>query len=233
MNIAVVEDNQDLRFELEFLLTHHGHSVSSFSDAGNFWRFLDNKPPLDMLVLDLGLPDEDGLSVAEKLKGMPGLGVVMLTARGALSDRIEGFERGADVYLTKPVNVSELNAVMESIRRRISAERELNVPPDSFEKSTVLKQSGRQLILPNGQAVGLTAAEGTVLKVLVREGLQPVSRRTLSEALGQDYINYDERRLEAIVSRLRKKLKAEYSEVEFIKAARGVGYQLTVLVRAE
>lgn len=231
MNVVIVEDNPDLRSELEFLLSHLGHKVHSFATAGGFYHFIEQKPFIDIVVLDLGLPDEDGLAVAKRLKGIPGLGIVMLTARGALSDRIQGFESGADVYLTKPVDVGELNAVMESIRRRMQAERKVSdvVIPDGIR----LDSSGRQLMLANGEVVSLTAAEGTIMKTLVSSGLEAVSRKRLSEALGQDYMLYDERRLEAIVSRLRKKLKEASPEVDFIKAARGIGYQLTVKIDEE
>ena len=232
MNVAIVEDNSDLRSELEFLLSHSGHKVRSFATAGAFYQFMEQKPSLDIVVLDLGLPDDDGLNVAETLKGTPGLGIVMLTARGALSDRIQGFESGADVYLTKPADVAELNAVMESINRRMLAERsQIEGAVNSY--SARLDSSGRQLVFITGEVVGLTAAEGTIMKTLVQSGVQAVSRKRLSEALGQDYMLYDERRLEAIVSRLRKKLKEVTPEVDFIKAARGVGYQLTEKVDAE
>ena len=223
MKVAIVEDNGDLRSELEFLLTHAGHQVSSFPSAGLFLGFMAKKPALDIVILDLGLPDEDGLTVAHKLKGTPGLGIVMLTARGSLSDRIQGFESGADVYLTKPVDVAELSAVMESISRRIKVERQV-------DGDARLESSGRRLILGNGEEVGLTAAEGIIMKSLAQSSFEAVSRKTLSEALGQDYMNYDERRLEAIVSRLRKKLKNASPNTEFIKAARGLGYQLTIQV---
>ncbi|MTI12538.1 response regulator transcription factor [Sansalvadorimonas verongulae] len=226
MDVAIVEDNPDLRLELEFLLKHAGHHVSSFSCARLFYAFMEGKPALDIVVLDLGLPDEDGLSVAHKLKGTPGLGVVMLTARGGLSDRIQGFESGADIYLTKPVDVAELNAVMESIHRRIRVESQIG-------ENARLQSSGRRLILGSGEVIDLTAAEGLIMKALAGSGFAAVSRKRLSEALGQDYMNYDERRLEAIVSRLRKKLKKVSPTTEFIKAARGLGYQLTVQIDTE
>ena len=233
MNVAIVEDNPDLRAELEFLLSHSGCQVETMFSARALYRYLEKRPALDILILDLGLPDEDGIEVAKKLKGTPGLGIIMLTARGHLQDRIEGLESGADVYLTKPVDVSELIAVMESVYRRLqieSSEAEYN---DPVKESFRLDSSGRVLHLPRSKEVSLTRSEGTILKILSQSGVEPVSRKLLSEALGQDYMQYDERRLEAIISRLRRKLKEAYPDAEIIKAARGVGYQLLVAVQSE
>ncbi|CAM3576045.1 response regulator transcription factor [Parendozoicomonas haliclonae] len=230
MHIAIVEDNPDLRTELEYLLTHSGYTVTAVSTAADFYRCLNAADGgIDVVLLDLGLPDEDGLSVARKIKGIPGMVVIMLTARGHLKDRVDGLESGADAYLTKPVNVMELIAVIESVTRRVRVERGVNQPAGVADQFSI-DSSGRRLFLPDGNTVSLTRSEGVVIKVLSGYGMETVSRRSISEALGQDYMHYDERRLEAIISRLRKKLRESYPEMEVIKAARGIGYQLLVPV---
>ena len=229
MKIVIVEDNPDLRAELEFLLSHAGHKVESMFSARSLYRRLEFDHGFDILILDLGLPDEDGLNVAKKLKGTPGLGIVILTARGHVQDRIRGLKMGADAYLTKPVDVTELIAVIESVYRRLQVERPL-VRSSEQAFSIRLDESCRKLYLAEGGEVALTRSEGTLLKILAHNQCEPVSRRELSEALGQDYMQYDERRLEAIISRLRKKMKGVCPDADIIKAARGIGYQLLEIV---
>ena len=225
MKIAVVEDNPDLREELEFLISHAGHQVESMFSAKSLYRLLEADQHFDVLILDVGLPDECGFTIAEKLKGTPGLGIIILTARGHIQDRIRGLEMGADAYLTKPVDVTELLAVINSIYRRLQVEK-LSLQPPKEVTGFHLDGSCRKLFLSDDGQITLTRSEGTILKILAQHGREPVSRRKISEALGYDYLHYDERRLEAIISRLRKKLKDGCPETEIIKAARGIGYQL-------
>ena len=224
MRIAIVEDNPDLRYELEFLLEDAGYQVKGFADASALYHYLGTEPELDILLLDLGLPDEDGLKVARKVKRSH-LGIIMLTARGALSERVEGLNTGADAYLVKPVDFSELMAVMNSVYRRLKPDSEQDDLGRS-QKPIQLDPAKRNLILPGTKVIELTAAEGIVLDKLSEQPYTAVSRQALCKSLGHDYIDYDERRLEAIISRLRRKLKQEFPGSDCIKAARGVGYQL-------
>ncbi|MGI9273485.1 MAG: response regulator transcription factor [Endozoicomonas sp.] len=224
MRITVVEDNPDLRYELEFLLKHAGYQVSSLAEASALYQYLETGPETDILLLDLGLPDEDGLQVARKVQ-RPGLGIIMLTARGTLRERVEGLNTGADAYLVKPVDFSELVAVMNSVHRRLRPQTgETGIQP--LQPHLQLDPARRNLLLPGAPLLELTAAEGIVLDTLSDQPFIPVSRQALCQSLGHDYLDYDERRLEAIISRLRRKLKQALPDVKCIKAARGVGYQL-------
>ncbi len=121
IRVGLVEDNLDFRAEVHFHLSRAGFAISLVSDG----RDLDDQlqcHPCDLLVLDLGLPTEDGRAIATRLRlSHPGVGIVMLTARGALTDRLDGLERGADAYLVKPVDMRELAVTLRSVHRRLGA----------------------------------------------------------------------------------------------------------------
>lgn len=225
MHITLIEDNYDLREEIVFLLQHAGYQVEGFSCAYDFYRYFSLSAKMNILLLDLGLPGEDGLLVAKKLKGTAGLGIIMLTARGSLSERISGLDHGADVYLTKPVDMRELIAVIESVKRRLTAEIPVDIK-NSDSASWCLDDAKRNLKTSCGQHIELTATEGQILYTLAKVSPKPVSRKSLTESIGENYAYYDERRLETIISRLRRKLKLTGSKSSAIKAARGQGYQL-------
>lgn len=225
MHITLIEDNYDLREEIIFLLQHAGYQVEGFSCAYDFHRYFALSAKINILLLDLGLPDEDGLSIAKKLQGTKGLGIIMLTARSALSERISGLDHGADVYLTKPVDMRELIAVIESVKRRLTIEITNDVT-NSDSASWCLDDAKRNLKTNCGKHIELTATEGQILYTLAEVAPKPVSRKRLTESIGENYAYYDERRLETIISRLRRKLKLTESQSTTIKAARGQGYQL-------
>jgi DNA-binding response OmpR family regulator len=237
MLITIVEDDQDLLSELTFLLQYGGHQVTALSTASEFYRYRENTDDIDILLLDLGLPDEDGLVLAKKLKegqlqGVKGMGIVMFTGRDSLAERLVGLAAGADAYLIKPVDIRELMAVIEGIHRRIKVEHS-NSDGRNETRTTIaqhwqLAPGKRRLYKPDGGLINLTAAEGTILNSLTEGAPDPVSRQQLAESLGQDYWHYDERKLEAIVSRLRRKLQGANDQRNNIKAARGRGYQLLI-----
>jgi DNA-binding response OmpR family regulator len=225
MNIVILEDNADLREELLFHLMNAGHKCIGCADA----RALDAhlaQHSCDILVLDLGLPGEDGMSVAARLRGRNGLGIVMLTARGMLSDRLRGLDGGGDAYLVKPVDMRELVAVIESVYRRIRADQ----PNQPNQTTWKLTDSPHELVAPDATRIPLTFMEYVLLHRLALAKGDVVNRRELIAALGHDYMDYDERRLEAAMSRLRRKLETTTVMISPIRAARSVGYQLIVPV---
>lgn len=215
MRIVVVEDNADLRAELVFQLRHAGHDAEEAGDAVALDACLV-RAPVDLVLLDIGLPGEDGFSVARRLAAMPGLGIVILSARGTLDDRVCGVELGADAYLVKPVHPRELRAVVERVHARLA--------PRQAATATgwVLDVGARQLRSPGGTDIGLTGVEFRLLAALAATPDACASRPRLAEAMGQTWLAFDERRLEVAVSRLRRKLRAHGAEL--LHAERGVGY---------
>ncbi len=215
--IAVLDDNTELLDDVVYALRADGHAVQGFASAAALRAYLAVQTP-SILILDLGLPDADGLDIARQMRQQfPALGLIMMTARTQLADRVAGLREGADVYLCKPVDLDELGAVVESLARRLrggaSTAWQLDI--------------GAVSVTPPGVApVALTGGELQLLVALCDAPGHKASRRELAKALGEDPYTFDERRLENLVSRLRTKLAASHP-VPCLRALRGNGYAFT------
>lgn len=218
MNIVVVEDEEALREEIVFHLQRADHNVIGVGSAAALYRHL-SIAAVDLIVLDLGLPDESGLSVAAHLQSK-GYGLIMLTARSAMEDRILGLQQGADAYLTKPIDFGLLTATIASVFRRLGAISPSPLPPAGWW----LDDANWTLHLPDDQSTFLTAKEFTLLKTLFATPGKIVDRRILNRALYDDGSNLDYRRLEALISRLRHKILERTSLPLPIKTVHGIGY---------
>ncbi|MBN3006440.1 DNA-binding response OmpR family regulator [Chromobacterium alkanivorans] len=217
-HIALLEDNPDLREELLFQLKRCGYQATGLACGRELERHLAEHP-CRLLILDLGLPDIDGMALSQRLRAShPGLGQVMLTARGALDDKVQGLQQGADAYLVKPTPLAELLATLASVLRRLDGDAAERVDGWRYHAAN------RTLTAPNGRQLHLTHAEHKVMSAMLRRAPEPAHRRELAEALGADYLHYDERRLETLISRLRRKLSGIAPQHNPILAARGVGY---------
>lgn len=220
--IAIVDDIPELREDVHDLLTAAGHEVAAAMDGRSLDDLL-SRFPAEIVILDIGLPGENGLHIARRLRAdHPELGIIMLTGRSALPDRLAGHREGADHYLCKPVEPEELLLVVNTLARRL---------PTDQRSGWALDTAGLRLIAPCGQATSLTASETCVLEVIARSPQRQGSRRQLVEALGFDWENYDERRLESIMSRLRRKLSAEMGREAPLRALRGQGYGFVEALR--
>lgn len=219
ISVAVCEDDDDLRDILASGLPHYGFRVFGVGNAEHLDPLLANRE-IELLILDLGLPGEDGYSVAQRLRlEHPALGIVILTARGLLEERIRGLSLGADLYFVKPVDLGELSAAMISLHRRV-AHRQSPV-----EQTWRLKKGKAELETPAGRSVELTAQELTLLdRMMARPGVT-MDRHALCEALGWLADERVDHRLEGLISRLRKKVAAISPEEPLpIKARHGQGY---------
>lgn len=226
LEIVVVEDHDLVRDELVDFLNRPGIRVRGAED-GEALDALLRQRHADILVVDLNLPGEDGLSICQRMReAFPEIGLVMLTARVMPADKTAGYQSGADVYLTKPANVDELEAVVANlsrrIRRRVSNGLQLDVPR-------------QQLALAGGVAVGLSLLEMRLLYELALAPERKLSTDLLLQRLDARGDNPALRdNLPVTISRLRQKLASGLGQGEVIKAVRGFGYQLTqaITVRA-
>lgn len=225
MRIVVVEDDADLRGELVFNLSDDGFNVAGVGDGASLYRELQQQPA-DMVILDIGLPGEDGFSIARRLRDDPSshsIGIIMLTARGELDNRVRGLKNGADVYLVKPVDFLELRACIESLSRRLSVAK-----PVSPAGRWGYFPAQWELVSPYGAKIKLTLSEKKLIEILIREPGKAVKRREIIvSGFDESPAYYDERRLEAIVSRLRRKIEQAYPFSQPIQSAHGVGYAFT------
>jgi len=226
--IGLLEDDADFREELALGLGGYGFRVAFACDnAAAFYRRLQEQP-CDIVILDAHLPGEDGFSVATRLRALSPVGIVMLTGRSALEDRVRGLEGGADVYMTKPVDLLELSSVIRSLARRMRLARapnptaaETRAPADS---SWSLQDGGWILVAPDGASLHLSAQERTFLIALMDAAGSAVSRQVLAELFLPDSPGgFELRRIDVLVSRLRAKAQSAGLKLPVL-SVRGQGY---------
>jgi DNA-binding response OmpR family regulator len=222
--IGLIEDNIEYRDNLAFLLRREGFEIVFESDGHEIDRTLAQHP-CDLILLDLGLPDEDGLSIARRLRRQnPALGIVMLTARGSLGDRLAGLNEGTDAYLVKPVDILELAATLNAVQRRLT----VSVP---LTEAWVLMVDTLTIRSPAGEVVSLTVTETELIKTLASAAPKLVSRDQLSVAMGRTAYDEHHRWVEVTFSRLRKKIETATASESPIRAARGRGYLFAAPIR--
>ena len=217
MRLLVVEDDPDINRQIVTALQDSGYVVDSARD-GEEGHFLGDTEPYDAVVLDLGLPILDGVSVLEKWRRagrkMP---VLILTARDRWSDKVAGFDAGADDYVAKPFHMEEVLARVRALLRRSAghATSELTCGPVSLDT-----KSARVIV--NGTAIKLTSLEFRLLAYLMHHKGKVVSRTELVEHLYDQDFDRDSNTVEVFVGRLRKKLG-----VDVLHTIRGMGYCMT------
>lgn len=225
--ILVVDDDQRLRDLLNRYLNEQGFAVKAVDGAVAMDKAL-TREGFDLIVLDLMMPGEDGLSVCRRLRGSKdAVPIIMLTAKGDDVDRIVGLEMGADDYLPKPFNPRELVARIHAVLRRRAAPLPAGAP--AAEEGEVAFGSVRvnlatRNLTRNGQEHALTTGEFAVLRVLLQHPRQPLSRDKLMElARGREYEVFD-RAIDVQISRLRKLVEEDPSKPRYIQTVWGFGY---------
>ncbi|GGZ03312.1 MULTISPECIES: two-component system response regulator OmpR [Shewanella] len=224
--ILVVDDDMRLRALLERYLVEQGFQVRSAANAEQMDRLLEREN-FHLLVLDLMLPGEDGLSICRRLRQQGStLPIVMLTAKGDEVDRIIGLELGADDYLPKPFNPRELLARIKAVMRRQS--QEIPGAPSQQEELVEFGEFSLNLatreMYHNDESISLTSGEFAVLKVLVTHPREPLSRdKLMNLARGRDYSAL-ERSIDVQVSRLRRLIEKDPANPRYIQTVWGLGY---------
>jgi DNA-binding response OmpR family regulator len=218
LRIYLIEDQADLREELVVSLAAMGFDIKGYGDAAEFYRALVVER-CDIAVIDVGLPGEDGYSVARHLRAAGGIGAVMLTARSSIDDRLRGLQDGADAYLVKPIDVRELAATLRAVARRLSPAAAGGKPALGWQ----LAEGGWILRDPEKRELSLTTAERAFLNCLFEHRGQPVTRDQLISALGGNPQSFDPHRLDSLASRLRRKA-AEVGINLPLRAVRNTGY---------
>ncbi|MBL8388142.1 MAG: response regulator [Hydrogenophaga sp.] len=231
-HLLVVDDDRDIRQLIEQYLVQAGYRVSTAADGKAMRRLLEQHR-IDLVVLDLMLPGEDGLSLCRDLRARSNLPILMLTARGAEVDRIVGLEMGADDYLAKPFNPRELLARIRSILRRAQSLPPNLVPEEAalfrFAGRT-LEVASRNLLAADGLVVPLSGAEFRLLRVLLEHPNRVLSRDQLMELTrGREALALD-RSIDVLMGRLRRRLQDDGKEPQLIKTIRGEGYVLAAQV---
>lgn len=234
LRVALVEDDPELRTLLAEELAEHGVSTAAFDSAEALYRHLAVHP-CDIVLLDVMLPGEDGYAVAAHLRAGSGVGIVMITGRGAPTDMAHGLGRGADLYLVKPLDFDVLVAGLAAVRRRLalaattapaaaSAVPAVAPAPVPATVGWQLQSAGWRLHAPDGTVLELSHIERAFLQPLFECRGAPVDRETLIAGLTDEPWDFDPHRLEALVHRLRTRVLGASGHALPLRALRGAGY---------
>lgn len=232
-NLAIIVDDEvEITRIVETALSEEGFTVLSCHSIREFKeRFQQSS--VDLVLIDLGLPDGNGLEAARWTKEVSDVGVIILTGRGDEIDRVLGLELGADDYVVKPFGIRELRARAKAVLRRVLAARSAKKDPLPEEVENAQVLHGLQILRPSrvvrdsdGQEIELTTLEFDVLSILASRPDRIYSRDQIMDIVrGPDWAVYD-RSVDGLISRLRRKLFTDGSGAKKIKTIRGVGYML-------
>ena len=232
-HILLVDDERDIREPLAAYLSRNGVRVSKAENAAAARQLL-SAYAIDLVLLDIMMPGEDGLSLAGYIRATSNIPVILLTARAEETDRIVGLELGADDYVTKPFSPRELLARIKAVLRRVrEGGGKVHAPDtDSYGFGQwVLKSGERELVDRNGVAIPLSSGEYNLLHALVTRPRRVLSRDQLLDLTQGRELAAFERSIDNHVSRLRKKIEEDPSDPKLIKTVWGGGYMLAAEVR--
>ncbi|GMG81973.1 response regulator [Paralimibaculum aggregatum] len=235
-HVVVCDDEPDLRETVGEYLQKRGYAVSLVENAAALRALVDAGTPIDVILLDINMPGEDGLSLLRWLRGSHGIAVIMVTAAGETVDRVVGLELGADDYLPKPVDLRELEARVKAVLRRTAAPA-AEAPPAEAPEAPVepaervgfagftLDYARAKLFGPEGDEVPLTAMEFRLLKVFVEHRGRVLNRDQLLELAHDRGWDPFDRSIDIRISRLRRKIEPVPEKPELIRTVRGIGYK--------
>lgn len=222
MKILVVDDEALLVKGIRYNLQSDGYEVMSGSNGLDALRLTREEKP-DLLILDVMMPQMDGLTACKKIREFSTVPIIMLTAKSENADKLTGFDCGADDYLTKPFNILELKARVRALLRRSGMESP-QPGGSTLAAGPIRLDSGSRNAWKNGTLVELTAKEFELIEFLMKQPNQIFSREALREALWQDESRGDSRTVDVHIRRLREKLEENPAEPKYILTKWSVGY---------
>jgi two-component system phosphate regulon response regulator OmpR len=225
--ILIVEDDRAVREMLVEYLDSHGYEVAA-ADSGDAMREAVERTLPDVVLLDVRLPGEDGLTLARFLREHYDVGIIMVTGAADVVDRVAGLEVGADDYVTKPFDPRELRARVKSVLRRLQAQPREDAPPPRTKLVPVggcrLDLASHQLVDGNGVEIPITGMEFDLLRVFVERPNQVLSRdQLLTLTRNREWEPFD-RSIDIRIARLRRKIEPDPERPQAIRTVRGAGY---------
>ncbi|MGR3466643.1 MAG: response regulator [Shimia sp.] len=223
-HLLIVDDDERIRTLLRKFLMRHGFLVSAARDAAHARRILSGLD-FDLIVLDVMMPGEDGVTFCRDLRRTRAMPVLLLTAKGETEDRIAGLSAGADDYLAKPFEPQELLLRINAILRRAPKEATQTLPK-VLHLGTLRYDIERGEMWQGDARIRLTATENALMRIFSACPGEPVSRSQLVEDLGRGGDQSQERAVDVQITRLRRKLESDPKQPRYLQTVRGAGYML-------
>ncbi|MEJ5219514.1 response regulator [Cognatishimia sp. D5M38] len=224
-HLLIVDDDERIRGLLQKFLMRNGFLVSAARDAAHARRILSGLE-FDMIILDVMMPGEDGVSLTAAIRETSKTPIMLLTAKGETEDRIKGLEAGADDYLGKPFEPKELLLRINAILRRMPEKSEADLVPKVLNLGPIRYDIERGEMWQGDTPVRLTATENQLMKIFSACPGEAVSRAKLVEDLGRDRGQAQERAVDVQITRLRRKIEADPKQPRYLQTVRGAGYML-------
>ena len=224
-HLMIVDDDERIRVLLQKFLMRHGFLVTAARDASHARRILTGLD-FDMLILDVMMPGEDGLSLCRSIRETSQTPILLLTAKGETGNRIEGLEAGADDYLPKPFEPKELLLRINAILRRMPETPAEDSVPKILNLGDIRYDLERGELWQAEDLVRLTATEIQLMKIFSAKPGEPISRNKLVEELGRDRGQAQERAVDVQITRLRRKIETDPKQPRYLQTVRGAGYML-------
>ena len=230
-HILVVDDERELLQAIEEYLSLRGFRVSTAGNGVEMRGVLESDPA-DLVLLDLGLPGENGIDLTRKLKSNSNMGIIIVTAHGDSEDRVLGLESGADDYIVKPFNFRELLARVNSVLRR-TTNAETGSADDANENNIqignwVFSPTTQTMVKADGTKADLSTGELDLLIALIENANKPTDRNELMKVTNFREWGPLDRSIDVKIARLRRKVETDPANPKLIKSVRGVGYLLVV-----
>ena len=224
-HLLIVDDDERIRTLLQKFLVRNGFLVTGARDAAHARRILAGLD-FDLIVLDVMMPGEDGLSLTASLRETMQTPILLLTAKGETGNRIEGLEAGADDYLAKPFEPKELLLRINAILRRMPDTTARDSVPKVLSLGPIRYDMDRGEMWHGDELVRLTATEIQLMKIFAAQPGEPLSRTKLVEELGRDRGQAQERAVDVQITRLRRKIEDNPKQPRYLQTVRGAGYML-------
>ncbi len=225
-HLLIVDDDERIRGLLRKFLMRSGFLVTTARDAAHARRILAGLE-FDLIVLDVMMPGEDGISFCRDLRHRTGTPVMLLTARGETEDRIAGLEAGADDYLAKPFEPKELLLRINAILRRAPQAVSQPIPVTVLQLGSIHYDMAKGEMRQDDGLVRLTATESQLMRIFSARPHEPVTRLELVEELSRSGGQTQERAVDVQITRLRRKIEADPKQPRYLQTVRGSGYMLS------
>jgi two-component system, OmpR family, response regulator RegX3 len=221
--ILIIEDEEPLAQALKYTLGREGYDVDIAADGAVGLEKFD-RSPVDLVLLDLMLPEVDGLEVCRRIRARSAVPILMLTAKDSDIDEVLGLELGADDYITKPFNMHNLIARMKAVLRRAEGDR--GVEPRHLEWGRLEMDLERHEVVLDGEAVHLTPTEYRILELFMLHPQKALTREQLVNRVWEDGFYGSPKTLDVHIRHLREKIESDPARPDYIRTVRGTGYKL-------